>query len=571
MPPKKTRGTTDVDLYADRFHHIIQVWMQGNSFVKNAFTMEGIFNYSAIVRCLENPDAINALKNRNPDDPDRDLEISVEIAERLRCCLSYINHLQMKFGSVSEDGLVDISEKSYYAFDVFYVSRTPFVTYRDDLASEAKQKRELIAAQIQAAHDAAAASAVTAAAAQAQLDALTLSATSSGTSSGTAPVTSPGTGNANPGSNPGATQPSANPAHLALAILQRGVKLDESNFPQLKTDAGWFDFHRKFDMHCDLHGFANVLDESFVPAAAPVTNDEISLLIRDENFTAATDYGVSRLFSELSTFGDLITGVVAAAHEQRERPVDFESFRRFFLNAPREVVQHTFNATTQHYRNLPATWRIMDTRRSHYPAGNKLSRHEGVGTDTIFLDVDSWGRVKCVQFYIGRNSYYMSVHGMYTDGEFVNSLEDEIRFRGAMDTLISDRAQAEISNRVKTILRALYIREWQSEPTKQHQHTTERFIQEAKKYANWIRNTSGAPPEAMFHILKYVCFVWNRTARKLLGWRTPCEALTGQTPDVSMLLTFRFWQGCYIKNYQEPGTGFPSQSNEIFVNFLGFA
>jgi len=306
-------------------------------------------------------------------------------------------------------------------------------------------------------------------------------------------------------------------------------------------------------------------------AAAPVTNDEISLLIRDENFTAATDYGVSRLFSELSTFGDLITGVVAAVHEQRERPVDFESFRRFFLNAPREVVQHTFNATTQHYRNLPATWRIMDTRRSHYPAGNKLSRHEGVGTDTIFLDVDSWGRVKCVQFYIGRNSYYMSVHGMYTDGEFVNSLEDEIRFRGAMDTLISDRAQAEISNRVKTILRALYIREWQSEPTKQHQHITERFIQEAKKYANWIRNTSGAPPEAMFHILKYVCFVWNRTARKLLGWRTPCEALTGQTPDVSMLLTFRFWQGCYIKNYQEPGTGFPSQSNEIFVNFLGFA
>jgi hypothetical protein len=269
MPPKKTRGTTDVDLYADRFHHIIQVWMQGNSFVKNAFTMEGIFDYSALVRCLENPDAINALKNRNPDDPDRDLEISVEIAERLRCCLSYINHLQMKFGSVSEDGLVDISEKSYYAFDVFYVSRTPFVTYRDDLASEAKQKRELIAAQIQAAHDAAAASAVTAAAAQAQLDALTLSATSSGTSSGTAPVTSPGTGNANPGSNPGATQPSANPAHLALATLQRGVKLDQSNFPQLKTDAGWFDFHRKFDMHCDLHGFANVLDESFVPADAP--------------------------------------------------------------------------------------------------------------------------------------------------------------------------------------------------------------------------------------------------------------------------------------------------------------
>ena len=82
--------------------------MRGNTFVKEAFALEGIFNYSALVRCLENPDAINALRNRNPDDPDQDLEISVEIAERLRCCLSYINHLQMKFGPVSEDGLVDM-------------------------------------------------------------------------------------------------------------------------------------------------------------------------------------------------------------------------------------------------------------------------------------------------------------------------------------------------------------------------------------------------------------------------------------------------------------------------------
>ena len=49
------------------------------------------------------------------------------------------------------------------------------------------------------------------------------------------------------------------------------------------------------------------------------------------------------------------------------------------------------------------------------------------------------------------------VYGMKMDKEFVNTLEDNIRKRGAMDKLISDQAQSEVSNWVKDILRALFI------------------------------------------------------------------------------------------------------------------
>jgi hypothetical protein len=35
---------------------------------------------------------------------------------------------------------------------------------------------------------------------------------------------------------------------------------------------------------------------------------------------------------------------------------------------------------------------------------------------------------------------------MSNDKQFINTLEDNIRYRGAMDKLISDRAQLEISN-----------------------------------------------------------------------------------------------------------------------------
>ena len=52
--------------------------------------------------------------------------------------------------------------------------------------------------------------------------------------------------------------------------------------------------------------------------------------------------------------------------------------------------------------------------------------------------------------------------------QFVNTLEDNIRERGAMDKLISDSAQVEISNKVQDILRTLIIGSWQSEPYYQH-------------------------------------------------------------------------------------------------------
>ena len=53
---------------------------------------------------------------------------------------------------------------------------------------------------------------------------------------------------------------------------------------------------------------------------------------------------------------------------------------------------------------------------------------------------------------------------MKSEKEFVQTLTDTIRHRGAMDMLISDRGEAEISNRVKDILRMYVIADFQSEP-----------------------------------------------------------------------------------------------------------
>jgi hypothetical protein len=116
-------------------------------------------------------------------------------------------------------------------------------------------------------------------------------------------------------------------------------------------------------------------------------------------------------------------------------------------------------------------------------------------------------------------------------------LQDVIRRRGVPSKLVSDRAQVEISGRVKDILRSLIIGDWQSEPHQQHQNPAERKYQDVKRMANTNMDRTGSTPQTWLLALMYVCFVLNFTASASLNWRTPMEILTGSTPDISPLLS----------------------------------
>ena len=88
---------------------------------------------------------------------------------------------------------------------------------------------------------------------------------------------------------------------------------------------------------------------------------------------------------------------------------------------------------------------------------------------------------------------FSDVYGMKTNRQFVNTLEDHIRERGAMSKLISDCTQVEISKRVIDILRALCIYSWQSEPHQQQRNPAERRYQEIKRTTNTLLDRSGSP------------------------------------------------------------------------------
>ena len=116
-------------------------------------------------------------------------------------------------------------------------------------------------------------------------------------------------------------------------------------------------------------------------------------------------------------------------------------------------------------------------------------RPEAIATDTVYSDtpaVDSW--VKQEQLFVGKDSLVSDIYPMRSGMQFVNTLDDNIHRCGAMDKLISDSANNEMSHKVKDILRAYNISDWQSEPYHHNQHHAIWRYRTIKAWTNTIMN-----------------------------------------------------------------------------------
>jgi hypothetical protein len=169
---------------------------------------------------------------------------------------------------------------------------------------------------------------------------------------------------------------------------------------------------------------------------------------------------------------------------------NYEALRPKFGWLSADIVKKTYDNTTQ-YARIPASTILKRTFRSPNPALNVHRRNEPVACDVVYADVPaiSDGSVAAVLF-TGTETHVTDIYGIKNDREFVNTLEDNIRQRGAPTKLISDRGQVEISKKVLDILRTLCISDWQSEPRQQQQNPAERRYQTVKTTANRVLDRS---------------------------------------------------------------------------------
>ena len=203
----------------------------------------------------------------------------------------------------------------------------------------------------------------------------------------------------------------------------------------------------------------------------------------------------------------------------------------------------------------------------HSPALQVPRRHEPVATDTVFSDTPAVDRgVKQVQVFVGRDTLVADAYPMKSGKQFVNILEDNIRRRGAMDKLLSDFAKTEISNKVMDFLRAYHISNWYSEPYHQNQNPAEWRYRTIKSWTYTVMNRSGAPSNCWLLCLIYVCYLHNHISCTALDGTIPLFALTGRTPDISIILLFTFYQPVFYATYDQH---FPSESEERAGYWVG--
>ena len=141
------------------------------------------------------------------------------------------------------------------------------------------------------------------------------------------------------------------------------------------------------------------------------------------------------------------------------------------------------------------------------------------------------------QFFVGRDTLVCDAYGIKTQKQFINTLYDNIRFRGPSSLMVVD---IKSPKKVADLLRSLFIKQHESEPYHQHQNKAEQRYGVVKRYINTLMNLTGAPAHCWLLCMLYVCHLLNATASPALGGLTPLQALTGQVPDISHFLHFSF-------------------------------
>ena len=263
----------------------------------------------------------------------------------------------------------------------------------------------------------------------------------------------------------------------------------------------------------------------------------------------------------------------ANLHQSSPQEPDWNTQRPFLAWTSPSSIKDTFNVTTRH-GTAPNT---QDYIKNHFKPRNPVSSiprcSEDLATDTIFSDtpaVDDGSTM--AQFFCGHDTLVCDAYGIKSTKQFINTLSDNIRKWGAMDTLISDGGNYDISKGVTDLLHSLFIQDYQSESYHQDQRKTETCFGPAKRCTNTVMNTSGYLACCWLLCLQYIFVVLHHLASPTLQGIYPGQALQGTTPDISFMLHSSFYESVYYRtDSSEPEFNFPSSSNDNKGYWAGFA
>ena len=270
---------------------------------------------------------------------------------------------------------------------------------------------------------------------------------------------------------------------------------------------------------------------------------------------------------------EISSAFTANLHQSSPQEPDWNTQRPSPAWTSPSSIKDTFNVTTRH-GTAPNT---QDYIKNHFKPRNPVSSiprcSEDLATDTIFSDtpaVDDGSTM--AQFFCGHDTLVCDAYGIKSTKQFINTLSDNIRKWGAMDTLISDGGNYDISKGVTDLLHSFFTQDYQSESYHQDQTKTETCFGPAKRCTNTAMNTSGYLACCWLLCLQYIFVVLHHLASPTLQGIYPGQALQGTTPDISFMPHTSFYEPVYYRiEFSEPDFHLPSSSNEKKGYWVGFA
>jgi hypothetical protein len=253
------------------------------------------------------------------------------------------------------------------------------------------------------------------------------------------------------------------------------------------------------------------------------------------------------------------------------KPHQLSEWRKRLTCANDETIKKTFMATTQLAPSLKHENEEFpkDYHVPRFPMLNCRRLKEAVYVDVIYLGDKLKKEIPAILF-CGGNSKLQALYSLKANPTAVNTLERAyafVRDYGAPTHFITDSASnLSLAEKWSRFCRLIVTHLRSTEAWKQQQNLVERVWQDLQKRGQAYQQRYLIPNNRLVHLYQHLVDVHNHTALASLNWRTPLEAVTGDTPDISMF-RYYFWEPVWYLERQATGR----HKNWIKGRFLGIA
>ena len=205
----------------------------------------------------------------------------------------------------------------------------------------------------------------------------------------------------------------------------------------------------------------------------------------------------------------------------------------------------TFKVTTQKgIRNtLYPIERRFRTKQTQLRYPQLSGRHGRFYTDTFFSSIPAIDNSTCAQIFTN-DIGFKKIYSMHAKGNALQALSSFIHEVGIPNVLHSDYAKELMQGQWRKLCQDFSINTTFTEPNSPHQNRAEGAIREAKRHIHRKMRARNVPKRLWNFCVKWTCDVRNCTARNSfdLDGRTPYEMVYGNTPDISSLCEFDFYE-----------------------------